>query len=258
MHCQDRSRDCTGSRRSQSPSCYAEAWAAAPPPKRTRATFPAEAIALSAAAVHNCRLRCPWWSFTTPSEPGLVSHITKTHVGETFASQAVVFFDGLGRGLCVECGALRTRRCSQCGRCRTSSLPRQLRIGDCIVAPRLGPVSVIDELGDNRPGDLQGGNTFPNSQQTNVVNGTLQDLQIASGTVRQGPERAAAASHRSRASGNANFPFGGTPLTRPRATRSDRPQAPRLSADFDVRCRQLPGGSMLHIPVASRERLCAI
>ena len=103
----------------------AEAWAAAPPPKRSKATPPAEVAALPAASVHNCRLRCPWCSFTTPSEPGLVSHITRTHVGEALDSQSVVFFDGLGRGLCAECGALRTRRCSQCSRCRTSSLPRR-------------------------------------------------------------------------------------------------------------------------------------
>ena len=94
------------------------------------------------------RVVCPWCTFSSTTIGGLMNHITRTHAGESLDESSVVYLSSLERAMCPDCLSIRAVRGSACPRCRSSSVPRQLCVGD-IVASVVQSLVTVGEDRDN-------------------------------------------------------------------------------------------------------------
>ena len=87
--------------------------------------------------VHSGRFMCPWCAGSPQPEgittvQGLMTHVTTRHEGAELGEEEAHFFAHLGRGTCRGCGYLCMITSKACGHCKTSKVPRRVRVGDVI------------------------------------------------------------------------------------------------------------------------------
>ena len=198
--------------------------------------------------IHSGTFKCPWCDWSTRHSSGLMTHCTTRHPLGLLTDDTACYMASLGRNVCRECGFLRLRQGSQCGRCSSARPGRMARAGDMVQPVNLGAIN----SSDSDMADASAVQAPAPDMQTRPADGTI--VQVVEGAI-AGPPAAQARTQRAtnrRRGGQARRREGFAAVTR-----QQRGSIPVLPSDFLDQLRAITGSPTVHIPACLRERFCA-